>query len=127
MSQPMTSQDALALASPARAQIDRLGDKWVLLVVAVVGIAPIRFGNLRRRVEGISQKMLSQTLRALERDGLVERRVLSARPLAVEYRLSTLGLTLAPLATAVKVWAESHAMEIVVANAAYDARQAVIT
>lgn len=123
MSQPMLATDALMQSSPARGLIDRLGNKWVLLAIAVVAEQPIRFGHLRRRIDGISQKMLSQTLRALERDGLIERRVLSARPLAVEYRLTALGQSLAPLAAAVKAWAEANGDAVLAANAVFASRQ----
>ena len=124
MQEPILVPDALTLANPARNLIDRLGNKWSLLVIAVVADQPIRFGLLRRRIEGVSQKMLSQTLRSLERDGLVDRRVLTARPLAVEYRLTPLGSTLAPVAIALKDWAEAHVAEVVLASQAYEDRKA---
>jgi DNA-binding HxlR family transcriptional regulator len=122
MQEPFMVPDALTLANPARSLVDRLGNKWALLVIAVVSQQPLRFGLLRRRIEGVSQKMLSQTLRALERDGLVERRVLTARPLAVEYRLTPLGETLVPLAAGLKAWAEAHVAEVLAANLAYASR-----
>lgn len=124
MQEPVLVPDALTLANPARNLIDRLGNKWSLLVIAVVADQPVRFGQLRRRIEGVSQKMLSQTLRSLERDGLVDRRVLTARPLAVEYRLTPLGHTLAPVAITLKDWAEAHVAEVVVANQTYAERMA---
>ncbi len=124
MQEPVLVPDALTLANPARNLIDRLGNKWSLLVIAVVSDQPIRFGLLRRKIEGVSQKMLSQTLRSLERDGLVDRRVLTARPLAVEYRLTPLGNTLAPVAITLKDWAEAHVAQVVIANQAYADRTA---
>ena len=122
MQEPVVVPDALTSSNPARSLVDRLGNKWSLLVVAVVASQPIRFGSLRRHIEGVSQKMLSQTLRQLERDGLIERRVLTTRPLAVEYSLTPLGVTLAPVAIRFKNWAETHIGEVVAANAAYAAR-----
>lgn len=114
--------DALRQGDPARDLVDRLGNKWSLLVIAVMAEQPIRFGALCRRIEGISQKMLSQTLRTLECDGLIERRVLTSRALAVEYRLSGQGESLAPLAIMIKEWAEAHAGEVAAANQFYAAR-----
>jgi DNA-binding HxlR family transcriptional regulator len=122
MQEPVLVPDALTMANPARNLVDRLGNKWSLLIIAVVADQPVRFGLLRRRIQGVSQKMLSQTLRSLERDGLVDRRVLSARPLAVEYRLTPLGDTLAPVAITLKAWAEAHVAEVVAANRAYAER-----
>jgi DNA-binding HxlR family transcriptional regulator len=122
MQEPNLVPDALTQANPARNLVDRLGNKWSLLVIAVVAAQPIRFGLLRRRIEGVSQKMLSQTLRSLERDGLMDRRILTARPLAVEYRLTALGESLAPVAITLKDWAEANVAEVETANAAYAAR-----
>lgn len=124
MQEPVLVPDALAMATPARNLVDRLGNKWSLLIIAVVADQPLRFGLLRRRIQGVSQKMLSQTLRSLERDGLVDRRVLTARPLAVEYRLTALGETLAPVAITLKNWAEAHAADVEAANQAYAERVA---
>ncbi len=123
MQEPVLVPDALTMANPARNLVDRLGNKWSLLIIAVVADQPVRFGLLRRRIQGVSQKMLSQTLRSLERDGLVDRRVLTARPLAVEYRLTALGDTLAPVAIALKDWAEAHVAEVVAADQAYVERR----
>ena len=114
--------DALRQANPARDLVDRQSNKWSLLVIAVMAEQPIRYGALFLRIEGISQKMLSQTLRTLECDGLIERRVLASRVLAVEYRLSGQGESLAPLAIMIKEWAEGHAGEVVAANRSYAAR-----
>ena len=113
--------DAFVAACPSRGLVARLGEKWAMLIVVALVDGPVRFGALRRRLQGVSQKMLTQTLRTLERDGLVSRRVIEA-PLAVEYELTVLGRDLAPLARAVKAWAEAHLREIEAENAAYDAR-----
>jgi DNA-binding HxlR family transcriptional regulator len=116
----MPLPDALIAQCPSRGLIARLGEKWAMLVVVILSTGPIRFGALRRRIEGISQKMLTQALRALERDGLVERIVVNTRPLAVEYRLTALGADLAPLALQMKLWAETRLLEIEEANKRYD-------
>ena len=116
----MPLPDALIAQCPSRGLIARLGEKWAMLVMVILLAGPIRFGALRRRIEGISQKMLTQALRALERDGLVERTVVSTRPLAVEYRLTALGTDLAPLALQLKLWAETRLHEIEEANTRYD-------
>jgi len=100
--------DAFVLSCPSRALFARLGEKWSALIVVKLSDAPLRFGALRRAVQGISQKMLTQNLRLLERDGLVLRRLLSDRPIQVEYSLSERGIALAPILTALKVWAETH-------------------
>jgi DNA-binding HxlR family transcriptional regulator len=116
----MPLPDALVAQCPSRGLIARLGEKWAMLVVVILSKGPIRFGVLRRRIEGISQKMLTQALRTLERDGLVERVVVNTRPLAVEYRLTALGADLAPLAMQMKLWAETHLVEIEDANHRFD-------
>lgn len=82
------------IACPCRQLFDQIADKWSMMILTVLDEAPTRFNELKRRLEGISQKSLSLTLRRLERNGLVERRVLSTAPVAVEYALSPLGITL---------------------------------
>jgi DNA-binding HxlR family transcriptional regulator len=79
---------------PIRNVLDRLGDKWSLLIVHTLAEAPYRFGELRRAIPDISQRMLTQTLRDLQRDGLIERRVFATVPPSVEYRLTTMGKSL---------------------------------
>ena len=112
--------DAFLTACPSRGLVARLGEKWALLVLVAIAGGCRRFGALKRRLEGISPKMLTQTLRTLERDGLIHRQVVSTRPVAVEYSLSPLGADLLPLAQALKSWAEAHLHEIVQHNAAFD-------
>ncbi|MEO1511302.1 MAG: helix-turn-helix domain-containing protein [Planctomycetota bacterium] len=90
----------------------RLGEKWTMLVIAALQNGPVRFGQLHRTIEGVSQKMLTQTLRNLEQDGLVIRRTVSDVPLRVEYELSDLGLSVLPIVQAIKAWAEDHLQEI---------------
>lgn len=113
--------DALLSACPSRGLVARLGEKWALLMIVVLADGPVRFGEIRRRVQGISAKVATQTLRSLERDGLVHRKVRSTRPIEVDYSLTVLGLDLLPLAQRLKRWAEAHLFEIDNANCAYDA------
>ncbi|OPG14144.1 helix-turn-helix domain-containing protein [Microbispora sp. GKU 823] len=111
-------------ACPTRQVLDRIGGKWESMLIKVLADAEpseVGFAELRRRITGISQKMLSQTLRSLERDGLVRRRVEPTVPPAVHYSLTPLGRSLdGPLAE-VRAWAERHIPAVVAARAAYDA------
>jgi DNA-binding HxlR family transcriptional regulator len=88
---------------PSRMMIDRIADKWVLLILGIVEQGPVRFKQLRRRVEGISQKSLTEALRSLECEGLVKREVIDTSPVAVEYSITPLGRTLAQGAEAVRL------------------------
>lgn len=116
--------DAFIAACPSRGLIARLGEKWALLAIIALADEPVRFGALKRRLEGISAKMLGQTLRILERDGLVSRSVLATRPIAVDYRLTRRGEDLLPLARRLKRWAETHLADIEADNRRYDEREA---
>ncbi len=107
---------------PLRDVLDRVGDKWSVLVVVLLKDGRLRFSDLRRSVEGISQRMLTHTLRQLERDGLVERTVYPSVPVRVEYELTALGETLIGPLEALAQWAESHRAVILSARAAYDSR-----
>nr|BFE99397.1 helix-turn-helix domain-containing protein [Streptoalloteichus tenebrarius] len=105
--------------------LDRVGGKWESMVIKVLAVASpgeVRFADLRRRVPGISQKMLSQTLRSLERDGLVTRRVEPTVPPAVHYSLTPLGLSLDGPLGVLRAWAERHVLEIEAARARYDGK-----
>ena len=95
-------------ACPTRQALDRIADKWTALIVGLLDTRPHRFGELRRAVEGISHKVLTQTLRSLEADGLVARQVLPTRPVTVEYSLTPLGRTLTGPLAAIRDWAEQH-------------------
>lgn len=100
----------------------RIGDKWSLLIVRTLGGGPLRFNELRRQVEDISQKMLSSTLKVLERDGLVERTVLASVPPQVEYALTDLGHELLQPVSALAEWTATNTPRIMAARAEYDAR-----
>ena len=101
--------------------LNRVGDKWSVLVIRTLGAGPLRFNALRRAVEGISQRMLTLTLRGLERDGLVHREVHPTVPPQVEYSLTALGETLLGTIQALAEWAYTHRMDIQQARARFDA------
>lgn len=105
---------------PTRSVLARLADKWVLLTLRRLESGPARFNALRRDIGGVSQRMLTQTLRRLERDGLVIREVFSTVPVTVEYRLSPLGMTLTETITVLAGWVESNMPAILDAQEKYD-------
>jgi DNA-binding HxlR family transcriptional regulator len=107
---------------PTRTVLDSIADKWASLVIDLLGQGPKRFGVLRRSIDGISQKMLTQTLRNLERDGLVQRRVYPTTPPSVEYALTPLGRTLTGPIAAIREWAERNIAQVLAARAAFDTR-----
>ena len=102
----------------------RVGDKWSLLIVWTLGEGPVRFNELRRRVAPISQKMLSSTLKVLERDGMVSRSVTPSVPPQVEYALTDLGRELLEPVSGLAEWTSANSPRIVAAQAAYDSRSA---
>ncbi|MFI6877559.1 winged helix-turn-helix transcriptional regulator [Streptomyces sp. NPDC050400] len=104
--------------------LDRIADKWSLLVIALLDTRCLRFMELRREIDGISQRMLTVTLRQLERDGLVKRTVHPVVPPRVDYELTALGGTLHRTIQSLVTWTESHQSEIAAARMAYDARTA---
>jgi DNA-binding HxlR family transcriptional regulator len=104
-----------------RGVLDRVGDKWTLLVVATLDGPALRFSQLQARIPGISQRMLTRTVRGLERDGLVLRTVYAEVPPRVEYELTATGRTLIEPAVALAEWAVDHNPEIEQNQAAYDA------
>ena len=107
----------------AREMLARVGDKWSVYVIHVLGDAgTLRFNELRSRVDGISQRMLTVTLRGMERDGLVTRTVYPEVPPRVEYALTKLGATLRQLVRGLIEWSGAHLIEVDAARAAYDGR-----
>ncbi|GAA4449981.1 winged helix-turn-helix transcriptional regulator [Phytohabitans houttuyneae] len=104
--------------------LDRVADKWSLLVIALLERRTLRFTELRHKIDGISQRMLTVTLRQLERDGLVERTVYPVVPPKVEYALTDLGCTLHETIKSLVTWTEEHQEEIAAARVAYDRRAA---
>ncbi len=115
-----TEYDAFLAACPTRKLLDRLSDKWVTLILAALANGPLRYGDLSRKIAGVSQKMLTQTLRSLERDGLVTRTVTMSVPVRVDYELTELGLSLQAVMLSVKRWAEANIESVEAARAAYD-------
>jgi DNA-binding HxlR family transcriptional regulator len=106
---------------PTRRVLDRVADKWAVLVLGLLMDEPVRFNQLRRIIEGISQKMLSQTLKSLERDGLVSRKAIATVPVTVEYAITPLGKTLAVPMEALRLWAEAHIDQVTASQRRYDA------
>ncbi|MEM9946491.1 MAG: helix-turn-helix domain-containing protein [Cyanobacteria bacterium P01_D01_bin.36] len=110
-----------AAICPSREVLALIGEKWVSLVIGALENKPMRFGELKRVCEGVSQKMLTQTLRKLERSGLVIRTVYAdVLPLKVEYHLSELGKSLLPIVQTTKLWAEKNLFEIRKSQSLYD-------
>ncbi|HEU4406348.1 MAG TPA: helix-turn-helix domain-containing protein [Polyangiaceae bacterium] len=114
--------DAFLRLCPSRGVLSRVGEKWATLALVALSGGPVRFGELRRRLEGVSQKVLSQTLRNLERDGLIVRDAYDERLPRVEYRLSERGRSLLPLVVGLKAWAEENLKDIERSNASFDRR-----
>lgn len=108
---------------PVRDVLERVGDKWSVLLVAQLARQPHRFSALLRGTEGLSQRMLTRTLRLLERDGLVRREVAPTTPPQVTYSLTPLGQSLAAAVEPLTSWAIDHREEVAAARAAYDRRR----
>jgi DNA-binding HxlR family transcriptional regulator len=100
--------------------LDRIAGRWSLIVIALLDDRTVRFSQLRREIDGISQRMLTSTLRSLERDGLVERTVHPFVPPQVEYSLTPLGASLHATVQALVAWTEAHTEEIAAARASFD-------
>lgn len=109
--------DVLALGCPTRKTLELLSSTWTVLVVHALAERTHRYSELKSRVEGITHKMLAQTLRALERDGLVTRKVYPVIPPKVEYTLAALGQTLVPILSSLCRWSEEHYDEVEAARA----------
>ncbi|MGY2700872.1 DNA-binding HxlR family transcriptional regulator [Nocardioides sp. HB32] len=121
--QAKVAYDAFVAGCPSRQLLDRISDKWVALVLAALADeGTMRFSQLGRRLAGVSQKMLTQTLRSLERDGLVVRSVTPTVPVTVDYTLTPLGESLDELMRGLKAWAEAHMDVVQAARDEYDAR-----
>jgi DNA-binding HxlR family transcriptional regulator len=112
--------DAFAKACASRVVLDRIGDRWTVLVVVALSDGALRFSQLRTKIEGVTPKVLTQTLRALERDGLLTRTVYAEVPPRVEYELTELGRDLLQPIDAIRVWAEQHAARIVANRERHD-------
>lgn len=112
--------DAYLRECPSHQLVGMMSDKWVVLTLTALGEGPCRHSELRRAIPSVSQKMLTQTLRTLERDGFVERTVTPSVPVRVDYELTTLGRDFLPLVAALKTWAEDHIDRVKVARERYD-------
>jgi DNA-binding HxlR family transcriptional regulator len=106
---------------PIRLLLDQIADKWSVLILDALCHGPLRFNELKRRLDGPSQKMLATTLRSLERNGIVRRQVLVAKPIAVEYEITKLGRTLEAPFAALHAWATENVSKVEVARASYEA------
>ena len=105
---------------PSRQVLDRIGDRWSVLILVALSHGPMRYTELSRRIDGVSQKMLTQTLRGLERDGMVARTVHPVIPPRVDYELTDLGRTLRRPISALEAWAIAHMDDVVAARVVYD-------
>jgi DNA-binding HxlR family transcriptional regulator len=112
--------DAFVAQCPSRLLLDRLSDKWVTLTLVALEPGPQRYSQLARTIAGVSQKMLTQTLRTLERDGLVTRTVTATVPVTVTYELTDLGRSLQAVLEQLKDWAEAHMDLVLASRASYD-------
>ena len=116
----MTTWDVYNKNCPTRLVLDRIADKWTGLTVGALAKETKRFSQLQRELDGISQKMLTQTLRGLERDGVIQRQVYPTVPPKVEYSLTPLGRTLITLLENITHWSENNIERVIEAQQAYD-------
>ncbi|SMO86933.1 winged helix-turn-helix transcriptional regulator [Paracoccus laeviglucosivorans] len=107
---------------PSRLLFEQIADKWSIMILTVLNEKPTRFNELKRRLEGVSQKSLSMTLRRLERNGLIQRQVLQTAPVAVEYSISPLGLTLLEPFGALYRWTCENIQAVESARESFDRR-----
>ncbi len=119
----MAKYNAWSAQCPARQILAQIADKWTVLVLGVLLERTTRFNELRRRVQGISQKMLTQTLRDLERRGMVKREIFPEVPPRVEYSLTPLGRSLVKVLDSVADWAEAHVVQVLEAQKNFDMRK----
>jgi DNA-binding HxlR family transcriptional regulator len=123
MPRPQPYFDAFVAQCPTREVLDRIGSKWASLVVISLSDAPCGYRELLRRIEGVSPKMLTQTLRGLERDGIISKSSTADFPPRTAYSLTDLGRALLPLLAAIKQWAVSYMPQIEAARERADRRQ----
>ncbi|MGJ9413737.1 winged helix-turn-helix transcriptional regulator [Aeromicrobium sp. CF4.19] len=132
--QAAVEYNAFLAVCPSRQLLDRISDKWVVLILCALGgddsgetastNAPraMRYSELSRLLGGVSQKMLTQTLRSLERDGMLTRTVTPTVPVTVTYELTDLGLSLHDMTRGLRSWAQTHMSEVLAHRETYDAR-----
>ena len=112
--------DVYSANCPTRKLLDRVADKWSVLILLLLGQEAMRFNALKRRIDGVSQKMLSQTLRSLERDGLLTRTVVATVPVTVTYAITPLGCGLIGSLQSMIDWTETHMDDVAAAQRVYD-------
>jgi DNA-binding HxlR family transcriptional regulator len=117
-----SNQQHFAVDCPSRLLFDQIADKWSMMILTVLDGGPQRFNAIRRRLEGVTQKSLTQCLRRLERNGLVERRVIASSPVAVEYQITSLGRTLQAPFKALYAWTLQNMEAVEQARSAFDRR-----
>lgn len=117
-------EEALARINSTRPVLGQIADKWSVLILSVICTQPSRFNAIKRRLDGITHKALTDALRRLERNGLVARRVLPTSPIGVEYSITPLGSTLREPFDALCAWVVAHSDEVVEAQAAHEAANA---
>jgi DNA-binding HxlR family transcriptional regulator len=135
--QAKAEYNAFLAACPSRQLLDRISDKWVVLILCALGgdtadksadtahaARPLRYSEISRLLVGVSQKMLTQTLRALERDGLLTRTVTPTVPVTVTYELTDLGLALHHLTGGLRIWAQTHMDQVLTNRETHDVRTA---
>jgi DNA-binding HxlR family transcriptional regulator len=120
---PNPPWDVMVATCPSRTSLAKIANKWTAMIVIALSDGPLRFGALREAVDGISGKVLTETLRDLERDGILSRTMYNEMPPRVEYELTTLGQTLRQPLTALGRWAEEHIADVLRARDDYDARR----
>ena len=118
----MAGPQRFAAECPSRQLLDQIVDKWSMMVLAILEPGPLRFNAIRRQIEGVTQKALTQCLRRLERNGLVERRVIPSSPIAVEYELTGLGQSLRKPFSIVYDWTIDNLPAVDVARSRFDHR-----
>lgn len=103
----------------SRVLLDQIADKWSVLILAALCPGPLRFNGLKRALEGVTQAALTQALRRLERNGIVQRTVLQGRPISVEYAITPLGRTLGPLFQSIDAWTRENLPKVEAARARF--------
>src|SRR4051812_8380795 len=116
---PDCTVQKFSASCPSRELFDQIADKWSMMILTVIDDGPLRFNEIKRRLEGVSQRALTQSLRRLERNGLVERRVLPGSPVAVEYEITPLGRTLQPPFKALYAWTMAKLPDVERARSAF--------
>jgi DNA-binding HxlR family transcriptional regulator len=120
---PAFQGDAFNSLCPTRLILNQIADKWTVLTLGALDAGPVRFNALKRHLQGISQKVLGQTLKELERNGLVNRRAFATVPVTVEYSLTPLGMDLTESVNALRLWAETNICQMLEAQRRFDAKK----